>query len=119
MLRAPTPDSTLDPFRGGVAVLFSNGDLAGHLAASVGTFWSPSRPLSRQWWVWFIVVWSDGVRERPFEDYPPFSVVEEIVSGTFTWEEAGPHGGSYTVEWVPAGEREGVLADLGIGARDF
>jgi len=40
--------------------------------------------LSQQRWVWFIVVWANGVRERSFEDYAPWTAVREIESGTFT-----------------------------------
>lgn len=42
--------------------------------------------LRYQWWVWYIVVWTDGHRERSEEDYPPWSVVAEMQSGKFTWD---------------------------------
>jgi hypothetical protein len=61
---------------------------------------SPSRPLTTQQWVWFIVVWADGERERLFEDYPPWTAVAEIRSGVFVWE-SGPHKGEYAVGWLP------------------
>jgi hypothetical protein len=119
VLKTPDPDPTLDPFHEGVAVLRRNGDLAGHVATVVSTFWSPSRPLSRQWWVWFIVVWANGDRERPFEDYPPWTAVRELQSGTFSWDDGDAHRGEYTVEWLSEGEREAAWSVLGLSPDDF
>lgn len=90
MLRPPEPDPSLDVFRDGVAVLRREGQVAGHVATPVKTFWAPlgfSR--RRQWWVWYIVVWADGAREQPGEDYPPWTAVREMQSGTFSWDEDG------------------------------
>ncbi len=42
---------------------------------------SKGPPRADRWWVWFIVVWANGDRERPFEDYPPWTVVRETQSG--------------------------------------
>ena len=67
--RRPAPDPRLGPFDGGVAELRRGGEVRGHLSTTVSTSWSPGRPLARQWWVWFEVAWSDGVREVPVEDY--------------------------------------------------
>lgn len=70
MLKPPKPDPALDPFRGGVAVLRRDGEVAGHVATEVKTFWSPfSFSRHRQWWVWFIVVWTNGDREPSAGDY--------------------------------------------------
>ena len=119
MLRPPKPDPALDPLRGGVAVLRRDGEVAGHVATKVTTFWAFSFSLRRQWWVWYIVVWADGKRERAKEDYPPWSVVAEMQSGTFTWDPDDLHQGEFTVEWLPEREREAVLADIGIAHDDF
>jgi len=87
----------------------------GHVASVVGTFWSPSRPLSRQWWVWFVVVWSDGSRERSFEDYPPWTTVREMQDGFFEWID----GVRYEIEWLPETERQRVRDELGLRPEDF
>ena len=73
----------------------------------------------RQWWVWYIVVWANGERERPDEDYPPWTVVREMQSGTFSWDEDDEHRGDYTVEWLPEEARHEVLAALYIRPEDF
>ena len=120
MLKPPTPDPTLDPFRGGVAVLKVDGHVAGHVATTVSTFWSPlSFSRQRQWWVWYIVVWSDGHREPSAEDYPPWGVVREIQSGTFSWDEDDARRGTYGGEWLAQAERERMLVELNIGPEDF
>ena len=69
--------------------------------------------------VWFIVVWADGDREPRFEDYPPWTTVREIQSGTFTWDEGEAHRGEYTAEWLTDDEREAVRSSLGIRPDDF
>jgi len=120
VLKAPKPDPSLDPFRGGVAVLRRDGQVAGHVVTTVLTFWAPlGFSLRRQWWVWYIVVWADSHRERPDEDYPPWTVVAEMQAGRFTWDTHDAHQGKYTVEWLPETEREAALADLGITPDDF
>lgn len=120
MLRQPEPDPALDPFRGGVAVLRRDGQVAGHVATTVTTFWAPlSFSRRRQWWVWFIVVWADGHRELPDEDYPPWTVVREMQSGTFSWDQDDAYRGDYTVEWLPEEARQAMLSALNIGPDDF
>jgi hypothetical protein len=120
VLKPPKPDPRLDPFRDGIAVLRRDGKVAGHVAATIMTFWAPfSLSLRRKWWVWFIVVWANGDRERPEEDYPPWTVVTEILSGTFSWDLDDVHRGQYEVEWLSEIEREAVRADLRIAYDDF
>jgi hypothetical protein len=120
MLRPRKPDAALDPFRGGVAVLWGDGQVAGHVATSVSTFWAPlSFSRRRQWWVWFIVFWADGHREPSDEDYPPWTVVRDMQSGTFSCEQEDAYHGGYTVEWLPEKERQAMLSRLGIGPDDF
>jgi len=120
MRKEPEPDPALDPFRGGVAVLQRNGEVAGHVATKVGTFWEPlSFSRRRHWSVWFVVVWADGHRHRHVEDYSPWTYVREMQSGTFSWEEDEAYRGDYTVEWLPNGARQEMLSTLGIGPDDF
>lgn len=120
MLRPPEPDSSLDVFRGGVATLRRDGQVAGHVATSVRTFWAPfSLSRRRQWWVWYIVVWANGDREPPDEDYPPWIVVREMQSGTFSWDGPDEHRGHYVVDWLPEEARREVLAGLRIRPEDF
>jgi hypothetical protein len=119
MLKPPAPDPDLDPFREGIAAMRHDGKLAGYLASSVGTFWSPSRPLIRQWRVWFIVIWADGAREPRFEDYPPWTTVRELQSGTFTWDGGDAHRGEYAAEWLTEDDSEAVRSSLRIRPEDF
>lgn len=120
MLNQPEPDPALDPFRGGVAVLRRDGEVAGHVATTVSTFWAPlSFSRRRHWWVWFIVVWADGDREMRDEDYAPWTVVREMRSGTFSWDQDDAHRGDYTVEWLPEEARQAALSALKIEQDDF
>ena len=119
MLKEPQPDPGLDAFRDGIAVLRRDGQVAGHVASAVSTFWSPSMPLSGQWEVWFVVVWTNGDREPRFEDYPPWTIVREIQSGTLLWDEAGAHEGTYTAEWLTGADLEAARSALGLTADDF
>ncbi|WP_345802884.1 hypothetical protein AAIB33_07320 [Microbacterium sp. AZCO] len=120
VLRDPEPDASLDAFRGGVAVLTRDGKVEGHVASTVGTFWSPSRLFTRQWWVWFIVVWSNGDREPSFEDYPPdWLTVNDLKAGRFLWNDNDDHHGQYDAECVPHDHREQVLQEMGVSPEDF
>ncbi|MFE7408821.1 hypothetical protein [Isoptericola sp. NPDC057559] len=110
-------DPSLDVFDGGCLVLRRDGEVAGHVATMLGTFWSPGRPLTVQQQVWLVVVWADGERER-VEDYPPWSVVASIRAGEYV-EDDGPHRGRYTVTWLPEVESEAMRAELGVTPADF
>ncbi|HRD61872.1 MAG TPA: hypothetical protein PLZ93_05325 [Nocardioides sp.] len=115
MLRAPDPDPSLDAFRGGVAVLRRDGEISGHVATSVAMLWSPlSLTRRREWCVWLLVVWANGDRAGPLEEYAPWTYVREMQSSTFVWEEDDGHRGLYRVEWLPADERGLVLEGLRI-----
>ncbi|MDO8144055.1 hypothetical protein [Isoptericola sp. 178] len=114
----PRRDPALEPFDHGTVVLRRDGEVAGHVATTLGTFWSPARPLTIQQCVWFLVVWADGVKEPPFEDYAPWTAVEEIRAGTFAWED-GPHRGTYAATWLPRAQGEARWAELGITLDDF
>jgi hypothetical protein len=119
--RDPPPDPVIDRFRDGMAVLRRGGEVCGHVATSVGFFSTPWRPRSRQPWVWFIVVWSDGTRERPFEDYPPWTWVSEMTAGIFEWDgHAGdPRSGTYDVEWLSEDDTASAWEERSISPQDF
>ena len=80
----------------------------------VTAYWGPFR---RHWWVWFVVVWANGDRERPFEDFEPWTAVREIQA--FSWDEGVSHRGEYTADWLPEDERRAVWSDLGLTPEDF
>ena len=44
VLKAPAPDPSIDQSRQGVFVLRRDGEVVGHVASVVSTYWSPSRP---------------------------------------------------------------------------
>ena len=120
MLKPPHPDPMLEPLRGGVAELLRDREVAGHVATQVTTFWAPfTFSLRRRWWVWYVVVWSDGQRERPEEDYPPWNVVRDMAAGRFVWDENDSHRGEYSVEWLDDEDRQPTLDRLGIRPDDF
>ena len=118
VLKPPQPDSSLLPFDNGIAVLLQGGEVHGHIATSVSTMWSPGKPFSKQWWVWSVIVWADGQRDRHIEDYPPWSYVAEMNLGYLDWDGA-EHSGRYVIEWLPEAEREVVRAKLNIVPEDF
>ena len=117
----PEPSLDLEPFDGGLAVLRNGDEVVGHVATVVGTFATPFRPVRPQPWVWFIVVWSDGTRERPIEDYPPWTFVTEMINGSFDWTTypKDPHAGVYSSQWLPASEAARVRDELGIRPENF
>ena len=119
IVKPPEPDPSIEPFRDGVGVLTRDGAVAGHVATAVSEFWSPGRPRRRQWWVWMIVVWIDGMRERSTEDYPPWTYVAEMTNGYLRWEEGGPRNGRYDFFWLPASEAVAQRSRLGIKPEDF
>ncbi|BDZ66063.1 hypothetical protein [Agromyces mangrovi Wang et al. 2018] len=120
IVRPPHPDESLEPFDGGVGVLTRDGEVRGHVATTLSWFWSPFSPLRKQWWVWYIVVWTDGVREPSTEDYPPFLAVTEMRSGYLDVESAAlTRNGRYDFAWLPPTERDAMLARLGISSDDF
>jgi len=119
-MKPPVPDESLAPFDGGVGALTRDGQVVGHVATTLSTFWSPSSPLRMQWWVWYIVVWEDGEREPSTEDYPPFETVNEMKSGDLdVLSRDEKRSGRYEFSWLPASETPAMLAQLGINPSDF
>ena len=70
-------------------------------------------------WVWLLVVWADGDRELPLEDYPPWSAVAELRSGVFAHDAPGPRHGEYGVERLDPAAAAARWAALGIRVEDF
>jgi hypothetical protein len=114
LIKDPKPDPSLAPFHDGLAELKREGAVVGHIATSVSTFWSPFSPLSRQWWVWSVIVWSNGKKEPALEDYPSWSYVADMKNGKFQWENT-----SFDVEWLPRSEARRLREKLNIKAEDF
>ena len=112
-------DPRLDAFDRGCLVLRRRSETVGHVATTLGTYWSPGRARTIHQWVWLVVVWADGEKERPVEDYPPWTYVREIWDGEFIWPYPGPRSGEYSVEWLPDSEREAKWAELGTTLDDF
>jgi hypothetical protein len=92
--------------------------LHGHLFSTVEWLWSPSSPLRKQWWVWYVVAWSDGTRDDPQEDYPPWLVVEEINAGRYEVED-DLHAGIYDVAWLPATDASRLREEYSITDDSF
>lgn len=109
----------MDVFDGGVGTLMKNGEFVGNVATLLTEFWSPSSPLQKQWWVWYIVVWADGTEERPAEDYPPqFLAVNEMKSGYL--ELVGTkHDGRYDFDWLSSEDAAAARDRLHITDKDF
>jgi len=111
----------LEQFRDGLAALRRDGQVLGHVATSLGHFRTPFAPRTPQPWVWFVVVWIDGEKERAVEDYPPWTYVTEMREGYFDW--AGgrrlDRAGRYDIEWIPADEAPAERYRLGIRRDDF
>lgn len=69
--------------------------------------------------MWFLVIWADGERERPFEDYPPkWLTISEIEGGRFTWG-GGSRKGEYTAEVLGREQASEAWRNLGITLEDF
>jgi hypothetical protein len=107
----------LDQFRGGLAVLRDRGEVVGYVATVVEPMWPPFRPLRRQERVWLLVSWTDGSRERIFEDYLPWTSVAELREGHLSWD--SPDGEvDLQASWLAGKDREqawpryGILDDI-------
>lgn len=119
LVKAPRPDPTIDPFVDGVGVLSRDGLAVSHVATTVSQFWSPFSPFRMQWWVWYIVIWSDGEREPSTEDYPPWSAVAEMRDGFLDVQGTAARDGRYDFSWLGADAATRERARLGVSAEDF
>jgi hypothetical protein len=113
MERGKQADANLDPFRHGIAVLRDRNEAVGYVAAVVEPMWSPFLPFRRQEQVWLLVSWNDGSRERIFEDYAPWTAVEELRHGHFLWESAQSEI-DLEATWLTGEDRERAWARYGI-----
>jgi len=113
-IKEPKPDPSLEPFQDGLARITKNGKQVGYIATVLSKFWSPFSPLSRHWWVWSVIIWSDGSKERRIEDYAPWSYVNEMKNGQLEWDNT-----IYEVEWVPSNEVARLRKELNIQPEDF
>lgn len=119
LIKPPKPDPALEVFDDGVGVLSQNGEIAGHVFTSRSWFWSPSTPLRKQWWVWYIVVWVDASRERSEEDYPPWTTVKQMQGGYLEWVSTDARQGRYDLQWLDEHAAGLVRERLKISATDF
>lgn len=70
------PDPQLRAFDHGVGTLSVDGQLRGYLASVVGHM-ADGEP-----WPWFRIIWLDGRKDEPFEDYgPDWRTVRELDAG--------------------------------------
>ncbi|MFB8229949.1 hypothetical protein [Cellulosimicrobium sp. NPDC055967] len=118
--REPEPEPDLDAFEDGLALLRRDGVTMGHVATSLGHF-RGLFTFTPHPWVWLVVVWDDGAKERAVEDYPPWTYVAEMRDGYLEWE--GGRGsrrtGRYEIEWVDRDRATAERARLGIRREDF
>lgn len=70
--------ASLPEYHRAVWTVSVEGELRGHLACVVlEMVWPPRAP-----WLWFLVIWLDGRRELPFEDYGPgWYTLREVDAG--------------------------------------
>lgn len=94
-------------------MLWREGEVVGYLATIVEPFWGPAK-LFRPQQVWLLLTWADGQRERIFEDYPPWTAVEELRKGVFHWD--GERAGDYVATWAEGTERDRLWSEVGIKA---
>jgi hypothetical protein len=103
----------LEPFRARLVELRREGEVVGHIATRVRSFWSPFS-FRRNECVWFTIIWADGRRENPFEDYaPPWPTIEQLEHGRFIWDR-GAHQGEYDAEMLDTDRALVVWRALGI-----
>ena len=104
-------DPALGAFREGIATLFLNGVLAGHVATVVEPMWAPFR---RQERVWLMVTWADGSRGGITEDYEEWTSVQELREGHLSWpcDEVGSV--DYEARWLDGPERDAAWRRFGI-----
>ena len=127
------PDPELRSYDHGLGTLRVDGELKGYLASIVGKMRFPSVQL----WPWFVVVWADGAKENPFEDYgPSWWAVRELDAGYL--QHYGPSVSSeqrffgkrfagsvrgqpcrFEFEWLPPAEAASKWQELGLVDSDF
>lgn len=128
------PDPQLRAYDHGVGTLTIDGVSKGHLASVVGEITFPSTSP----WPWFVIIWTDGTKERSFEDYGPgWYAVRELEAGvlhhfgpSIRLERRGLFGRwvRYTrpgprcvfdFAWLPRDEATAKWRELGLADSDF
>lgn len=127
------PDPELAAFDRGLGTLRVDGVLKGHLASVRTKLGFPPD----QWQVWFVIVWADGSKEPPFEDYGPgWHVVRELNAGHLNHSVPSTHrtreflGHSmhifdsgepqlYDFAWLPPDEAVSMWHELGLADTEF
>lgn len=123
------PDPQLRAYDRGVATLSVDGEVRGHLASILTTEPHP-RP-------WFVVVWPDGAKERPFGDEGPrWPIVRQLDAGRLEHAERGTRTERrflgmrvvevrpgppcrYDVAWLPPADAARMWQRLGLATEDF
>jgi len=116
-----------------VGTLKIDGELRGHLTCVLRHIAFPMRAP----WLWFVVVWPDGSKENPFEDYgPAWWNLRELDAGRF--EGHGPSSRSerrflgrrissslpgapltFDFAWLSADQARAKWSELGLVDSDF
>lgn len=127
------PDPELRAYDHAVGTLSLDGELRGYVACVVRRMTFPSRGP----WPWLLIMWLDGSREPPFEDYgPDWPTVRELDAGTL--EHHGPstprerrilgtslrysvtgESCTFDVAWLGPDDSARTWAELGITDDDF
>jgi len=126
-------DLSLHRYDHAIGTLKTDGELRGYLACVVGNMSFPSRAP----WLWFAVVWLDGSKKNPFEDYgPAWWTLRELDDGQFEghgpsrrtekrllgWRIRGSIPGpptTFDFEWLPAERGAVKWNELGLVDSDF
>lgn len=110
------PDPDLAAYDHGLGELRLNGEPKGYLASVRLEMSFPAR----QWWPWFVIVWTDRGKDRAFEDYgPKWLTVRELDAGYF--EHYPESGGAevYEFSWLTPDEAGVKWSELGLTEDDF
>lgn len=94
-------------FDGAVAELLDGATVRGWVAVQAEPF--RNLFLAKKLGCWLLFTWADGTIEID-EDYPPYALVPELLSGTFTDE----HRGDLAVRWATAAQRDDLWHRYGI-----
>lgn len=107
-------DPELDRFDRGCVELTHDGRVCGWVATRLLAYRTPWRPLTTRDWVWLLVIWEDGSRELPCEEYEPWAYVTELLHARFEWG-----GVTYDARWLAAEESFRMWQVLGVTEADF
>lgn len=127
-------DPTLACYDHRVATMSLDGEVRGYLACVVGAHRTLTSAAMRPW-PWFRVVWADGRREPPEEDYGPgWDLVRELDAGHLDYQDGPsqvrhgwlwdtwvrPHSTTrYAIDWLDPEESAAVWERLGLTDDDF